>query len=173
MMATRVDVIVPVLAAVTVLAGCASRTPQQPTAPQQRYYVRIAEGLTSPTLAEGIRVAPRMFAAPELMQACRDPRSVARLETATRSLDLQVGERFPLGGLSIVAVNFADVAMLAVPIAIEAEDLSPPVLQLRSDNPDLNEGQLYSLNRGTFRLRIRTLCGTPGAEATIRGRVDP
>jgi hypothetical protein len=135
--------------------------------------VRIAEGLSSPTLAEGIRVAGRMFSAYELMRACRDPRSVARLETATTSLDLQVGERFPLGSLSIVAVNFADAAMLAVPIAIEAEDRSPPVLQLRSDNPDLNQGQLYSLNSGAFRLRIRTLCGTPGAEATISGRVAP
>jgi hypothetical protein len=118
-------------------------------------------------------VAPRMFAAPDLMRACRDPRSVARLQTATRSLDLQVGERFPLSSLRVVAVNFADVAMTAVPIVIEADDFSPPVLQLRSDNPDLNQGQLYSLNSGRFRLRIRTLCGTPGAETTIRGRVDP
>src|SRR5688572_18946529 len=123
-----------VLVAATVLGGCASRTPQQPTAPQQRYYVPIAEGLTSLTLAEGIRLAGRMFPAYELMRACRDPRSVARLETATKSLDLQVGERFPLGSLSIVAVNFADAAMPAVPIAIEADDFSPPVLQLRSDN---------------------------------------
>jgi hypothetical protein len=159
-----------VLVAVIALAGCASRAPRQP---QQRYYVPIAEGLSSPTLAEGIRVAPRRLAAPDLMRACRDPRSVARLEAAMRSLDLQVGERFPLSGLRVVAVNFADVAMTAVPIVIEADDFSPPVLQLRSDNPDLNQGQLYSLNSGTFRLRIRTLCGTPGAEMTIRGRVEP
>lgn len=165
MMAKRAHLIV--LVAVFVLAGCASR------APRQRYYVPIAEGLSSPTLAEDIRVAPRMLPAVELMRACRDPRSVARLESATRSLDLQVGERFALSSLRVVAVNFADVAMTAVPIVIEAEDFSPPVLQLRSDNPDLNQGQLYSLNSGTFRLRIRTLCGTPGAEMTIRARVDP
>lgn len=169
-MAKSAHVIVLVLVGVTLAAGCASRTPQRPP---QSHYVPIAEGLSSPTLAEGIRVAPRMFAAPELMRACRDPRSVARLETATRFLDLQVGERFPLSSLRVVAVNFADVAMTAVPIVIEADDFSPPVLQLRSDNPDLNQGQLYSLNSGAFRLRIRTLCGTPGAETTIRGRVDP
>ncbi len=170
-MTKSAHVIVLVLVAVTLAAGCASRTPPQPTAPQRRYYVPIAEGLSSPTLAEGIRLAGRMFPAYELMRACRDPRSVARLETATRSLDLQVGERFPLSSLSVVAVNFADVAMTAVPIVIEADDFSPPVLQLRSGNPDLNQGQLYSLNSGPFRLRIRTLCGTPGAETTIIGRV--
>jgi hypothetical protein len=141
-------------------------------APRTRYFVPIAEGLTSPTLAESIRLAPRMFSAPDLVRACGDPRTVARLETATRSLDLQVGERFALGSLRIVAVNAADEAMLAVPIAIEAEDSSPSVLQLRSDNPELQKGQLYPLNAGRFRLRIRTLCGTPGAETIIAGRAQ-
>lgn len=162
-----------VFVAATLLAGCGSKTPQESRAPQKPFFVPIAQGLTSQTLAESIRVAPRMFSAPDLVAACRDPRTVARLETATRSLDLQVGERFALGSLRIVAVNAADEAMLAVPIAIEAEDSSPPVLQLRSDNPELLKGQLYPLNAGRFRLRIRTLCGTPGAETMIVGRADP
>jgi hypothetical protein len=153
-----------VLAAV-VSAGCAARVP--------RAYVRIAEAFTAPSLSEGIRVAPRMFAAPELMRACQYPRTVDRLEVSSRELDLQVGERLPLSTLTIVAVNAADVAMDNVPIVIEAEDFSPPVLQLRSDDPELNQGVLSSLNGGRFRLRIRTLCGIPGAETTIRGRVQP
>lgn len=155
-----------VLVAVTFLAGCAARRPDP-------YYVRIAEGLTSPTLTEGIRVAPGMFSAAELAQACRGLRPIARLETASSSLDLQVGERFPLTMLSVVAVDAADVAMRGVPIAIEAEDLQPPVLQLRSDDPDVNQGRLSALNRGRFRLRIWTMCATPGAETTITGRVVP
>ena len=60
-----------------------------------------------------------------------------------------------------------------VPIVIEAEDVLPPVLQLRSDDPDLNEGRVSSLNSGRFRLRIRTLCSVPGAETTIRGLIEP
>jgi hypothetical protein len=170
MMAKRAQAIA--LTAAIALVGCGSRT-QGSRVPDDPYYVPIAEGLTSPTLAETIRVAPRMLSAPDLMQACRTPRTVARLETATRSLDLQVGERFSLGSLSIVAVNAGDEAMLAVPIVIEAEDASPPILQLRSDNPDLQNGQLYPLNAGRFRLRIRTLCGTPGAEMTIVGLAQP
>jgi hypothetical protein len=171
MMATRAHAIM--LVAVAFCAGCGSRAPQESRAPQKPYFVPIAEGLTSPTLAENIRVAPRMFSAPELVKVCGDPRTVARLETVAGTLGLQVGERFALSSLRIVAVNAADEAMLAAPIAIEAEDASPPVLQLRSDNPELQKGQLYPLNAGRFRLRIRTLCGTPGAETTIVGRADP
>jgi hypothetical protein len=54
-----------------------------------------------------------------------------------------------------------------------APDKAPPVLQLRSDNPDPQRGQVYPLSAGRFRLRIRTLCGTPGAEATIVRRAGP
>ena len=153
-----------VLIAMVFLAGCASRA---------RTYVTIAEGLTAPTLTEGIRVAPRMFAASQLVEACQYPRRVARLQVPSRVLSLQVGERFALSTLNVVAVNFADVAMDAVPIVIEATDFSPPVLQLRSDDPELSQGRLYSLNSGTFRLRIRTICAGPAAETTIVGRVDP
>ena len=151
------------LISLTLITGCASR----------RTYVRIAEGLSAPSLAEGIRVAPRMFAASQLVEACKYPRSVARLKTPSRLLTLQVGERFALSTLNVVAVNFADVAMEAVPISIEATDFSPPVLQLRSDDPELNQGRLYSLNTGTFRIRIRTICSGPGVETTIVGRVEP
>jgi hypothetical protein len=151
--------------ALAIAGGCALRGP--------RTYVRVAEGLTSPTLAEGIRVAPRMFTAPDLVRACQNPRTVDRLKTATASLELQVGERFPLSSLTIVAVSASDVAMPDVPIAIEAEDAAPPILQLRSDDPDLNQGVLSSLNTGRFRLRIRTLCGIPGAETIINGRIEP
>ena len=139
----------------------------------RRPFVPIAEALSSPTLAEGLDVAPRMFSAPDVLRACQNPRSVARLVTATRSLQLQVGERVPLNTLSVVAVDDGGVALRNVPLVIEAEDASPPVLQLRSDDPDLNQGVLSSLNSGRFRLRIRTLCGAESVETTIRVVVEP
>jgi hypothetical protein len=154
--------IVGALLSVAVFAGCASRT-----------YVRIAEGLTAPTPTEAIRVAPRMFTPSELAQACQDPRPVARLQSPMKSLDLQVGERFALSELNVVAVNFADVAMGGVPIVIEASEGSPPVLQLRSDDRDLSQGRIYSLNSGTFQLRIRTICSGTAAQTTVVGRVGP
>lgn len=152
-----------ILVAMVTLAGCSSK----------RHYVRIAEGLTAPTLAEGIRVAPRMFSAFELVQACRDPVRIDRLETTSSRLALQIGERFPLAALSVVAVNEADIAVPGVAIAIEAEDSRQMVLQLRSDDRDLDQGRIHAINSGSFRVRIRTLCGTPGAEARITGRAVP
>jgi len=153
------------LAAVTVAGGCSLRP--------SIFYVRVAEGLTAPSLAEGIRVAPRMFAPSQIVAACRIPRAVARLEAASEVLDLQVGERFALTSLRIVAVNAANLSMPDVPITIEAEDMNPPVLQLRSDDPDLDHGRIHPLNAGIFRMRIRTMCGSPGVEMTITGRVAP
>lgn len=148
-----------------VLAGCASRS--------EPYYVRVAEALTSPTVNEGLTAAYRMFSASQLVEACKIPRVVRRLETDTPTLELQVGERLGLNTLRVVAINEANAAMAPFPIAIEALDMVPPVLQLRSDDPDLIAGRLYPLNIGTFRLRIRTLCGTPGSVLMIDGRVLP
>src|SRR5687768_16728459 len=103
MIATRLCALAFVAATAGGLAGCGSRAPS--AAPGTPYFVTIAVGLTLPTLAKGIRVAPRMFSAPDLVAACRHPRSVARLELAATSLDLQGGQPFALGSLSVVAVN--------------------------------------------------------------------
>jgi hypothetical protein len=160
-----------VLLSAILLAGC--KGPLVLNLPGAGEYVRIAEGLSSPTITEAIRVAPRGFAPSQLVQACKNPRSVARFDTPLKTIDLQVGERFALTGLSIVAVSFADVAMEDVPITLEAQEFFPPVLQLRSDDPELNMGVLYSLNTGTARMRIRTLCSGPGVETTIVFRILP
>ncbi len=148
-----------------VVSGCAS-TPD-------RYYVQVAEGLTSPSLTEGIRVAPRRFAASQLVEACKDPLVVARLEVAPNPLELREDGRYELSSLSVVAVNAADVAMSPMPIVLEVEERSPPVVQLRSDDPDLNAGRLHVVRAGEFRMRVRTMCGTPHVEVMIRGLVTP
>jgi len=137
------------------------------------YFVQVAEGLSSPTLTEGIRVAPRMFAASQLVEACKDPRVVERLEVAPNPLEMREDGRYALNSLSVVAVNGADVAMAGVPIVLEAEEISPPVVQLRSDDPDLNAGRLHALRAGAFQMRVRTICGTPHAEKVIQGLVTP
>jgi hypothetical protein len=112
-----------------------------------------------------------MFTAPELVQACAAARPVARLRVAPDRLDLRVDERFPLARLSVVAINGADVVVPAVPVVFEADEVLPAVLQLRSDDPDLNQGRIHSVAAGRFRIRVRTICGTAGAEAAIQGRV--
>ena len=137
------------------------------------YYVQVAEGLSSPTLTEGIRVAPRLFSASQLVEACKDPRIVERLDVAPNPLEMREDGRYALNTLSVVAINGADVAMANVPIVLEAEEVSPPVVQLRSDDPDINAGRLHALRTGLFQMRIRTMCGTPHVEKIILGRVSP
>jgi hypothetical protein len=145
-----------------------------PAAAQARTFVVIAEGLTAPTLSEGIRVVPKMFAPSQLVAACREPQHIRRLITSSSRLELQIGERLPLESLNIVAVNHANVAVGGVPISIEAEDRVPAVLQLRSDDPDLNNSRIFPLERGRFRLRVRTLCAAPpAAELIINGVAVP
>lgn len=138
----------------------------------QRSYVRIAEALSSPSLNEGIVVAPRMFTAPQLMKACQDVIPMARLRVVPATLQLTRGVRYTLSSLSVVAVNAADVEVPGVPLTIEAEDSEPPVLVLRSDDPDLDAGRLHALAPGRFRMRVRTICGVRPVEAVIDGIVQ-
>ena len=142
-------------------AGCAS----------QRYYVQIAEGLSSATVTEGIQVAPRLFSAPQIVEACRTAVPVARLEVEPDELELTEGNVYSLNSLTVVAIDAADIAVPGVPIILEAEDRNPPVLQLRSDDPDLNEGRVRVIAPGRFRMRIRTTCGLPQVETVVEGRV--
>jgi hypothetical protein len=139
-----------------------------------RYYVQVGEGITAATLTEGIRVSPRMFTANDLVDACRETRPVARLEVVPSVLELPVDGRYPLNRISVVAINPSGVAVVpGVPIVLETQDASPPIVQLRSDDPDLNAGVIHVVRPGTFRVRIRTTCGVPFAEVTIRGTVLP
>ena len=136
------------------------------------YYVQVAEALTAATLTEGIRVSSRMFTANDLVGACRETRPVARLEIIPAAIDLPVDGRYPLNRISIVAVNTEGVAVVpGVPIVLETQDTSPPIVQLRSDDPDINAGVLHVVRPGNFRLRARTICGVPFAEATVYGTV--
>jgi hypothetical protein len=141
-------------------AGCAPR-----------HYVRIAEGLTSASDAEPIRVAPRLFAAHQLVEACRTPIVVERLRVVPDELELTRDTSYELSSLTVLAINGADEAVPGIPVIIEVEDRAPPVLQLRSDDPDLNAGRVRAIAEGRFRMRIRTTCGLNPAEAIVDARV--
>jgi hypothetical protein len=147
-------------------AGCALRSP--------RAYVRVAEALSSAHLNEVIHVALPRLTPQQLEQGCRlNTRHIVRLDAPSTNLQMELGEPFVLGGLRIIAVDDANVAVRGVPLAIEAQDQAPPVLELRRDDPDLNRGALRTVNTGEFLLRISTLCGVPGAATTLNVRVVP
>ena len=135
-------------------------------------YIRVAEALSSPSLTEGLTVVPRMFTAPQLVTVCRDAAPVARLRVSPATVQLTRGVRYALGSLSVVAVDAADVAVPGTPLTLEAEETEPPVLVLRSDDPDLDAGRLHALAPGRFRMRVRTICGFRPVEAVIDGIVE-
>lgn len=156
------------LVLITVLAaGCASL----PFGTRSRQYIRAAEALASANMNEGLRVAvPRLQ--PEVFrQGCRLLPHIVRLQVPSLDMQMQIGDPLLLSGLTVVALDDADVVVSGVPLAIEAADQSPPLLQLRGDDPDLGRGTLRPMNTGEFRLRIFTLCGVPGAEAVMSVKV--
>jgi hypothetical protein len=158
-------------------AGCSSPivarvAPALATGPQP-YYVRIADGLTAPSLTEAMPIAPRTFSAYQLQAACQTPRRIDRLEAPTREVELRVGERLTLSTLNIVAVNDANIAVAGVPVSFEVEERNPSAVQLRSDDPDLGAGRLLSIASGRFRLRVRTICVNSPVEIVIAGNVLP
>jgi hypothetical protein len=137
-------------------------------------YVRVAEALSAATVNEAIRVAVPQLDPAVISQGCRlAARRIARLATPSLNLQMQIGEPFLLSGLSIVAIDDADLVVPGVPLAIEAQDQSPPVLQLRTGDPDLGRGALRTVNTGEFLVRSYTLCGVPGAEAIFNVKVVP
>jgi hypothetical protein len=152
-----------------VTAGCASvRFGSGP-----RTYIRVAEALGAANLNEGLRIAVPRLQPEVIRQGCRTLPYIVRLQAPSLNMQMQIGEPLVLSGLSVVALDNANVIVAGVPLAIEAEDQSPPVLQLRSDDPDLGRGTLRTVNTGEFRLRIYTLCGNPGAEAVMSVTVVP
>lgn len=158
-------------------AGCASPlvatvAPALSTAPRS-YFVRVAEALTSPSMSEPMRVAPRMFSGYQVSEACQQPRRIARLEAPAREVNLRIGERLALSMLRVVAVSDGNVAVPDVPVVIEAEEENPGVIALRSDDPDLDQGRLRGVSSGRVRIRIRTLCAATNAEMTITATVTP
>lgn len=165
------------LIAAAAVTGCNSPllgkvAPALSTAPRS-YFVHIAEALTSPTMTETMRVAPRMFSAYQVSEACRVPRRIQRLEAPARNVSLRVGERLTLSTLRVVAVSDGNLAVPDVAIVLEAEELNPPVIELRSDDADLAQGRLKTVGSGTFHIRVRTLCAATNAELTITGVVTP
>lgn len=138
-----------------------------------RQYIRVAEALASSNLSEGLRVAVPRLQPAVVAQGCRMLPHIVRLQTPSRDMQMQLGDPLLLSGLTVVVIDNADVIVPGVPLGIEAEDQTPPVLQLRAGDPDLGRGTLRPVNTGEFRLRVYTLCGVPGAETVMSVKVVP
>lgn len=127
------------------------------------YFATIGEGLTSADRQTGITAAYRMFSVPTFDQHCRG--SPTRLVAPEGRLTLRAGSRYALTRLVIVAEGAAGTVIPGVPIGLEAEAKTPPVVLLTNDA--LADGELSLVAPGRFRLRARTLCPGTGATAVV------
>lgn len=155
-----------VLSMTVVLQGCALVLPQ-------RHYVQVADAVSSRTLTEGIQVTPRRFTIYELQHACVDSQPVARLKVAPVRLELRPNGLYQFNTLAVVAINDGDQAVPGIPLMLEVEEVVPPVVEVRSDDTDIDAGLLRATRIGRFRLRIRTMCNLSRVETVIRGQVIP
>jgi hypothetical protein len=135
-------------------------------------FVHIAEGFTAAGAKEGIETAFRLWSAPDMAGLCAGAHAdrVIALRTPTR-VTLHTGRGFPLSDLKVVAVDASGTTLPRVPIQIEIDPSSPPIVDTRSDR--VQDSVLVPSRSGRFRLRIATACGGRRADATITARVVP
>jgi hypothetical protein len=126
---------------------------------------QVAEGLTARTSKPKIEVAYRMFSAPTFQKVCAAAGKPSRLVVQTAPLTLTLGSWFPLNGLEVVAEDESGRLLPAVPLAIEVEDKSPPLLDLRPEM--ISDAKLMPVRAGRFQFRVRTFCPGSNVEATI------
>jgi hypothetical protein len=114
----------------------------------------VAEAYTSPDAGTGVNAALRLFPVPD--NVCATAPRPAALHAPADSIELQVGQPFPLNRIVIVARDEAGAVVARVPIAIEVERSEPPLVNTQSDA--MPENHLHPVRHGAFRLRARTIC---------------
>jgi hypothetical protein len=132
----------------------------------------VAEALTSSTADDTIEAGYRMFSLPDFADVCKAAHAadVVRVRPLQPQIRLQAGRPFDPNVLKIVALDALDVIVPRVPIAVETELWSPV---LETSTPHVADGTVTPQRPGTFKLRIRTLCDGPVAEAFIDVEVVP
>lgn len=135
-------------------------------------FVHLAEGYTSRDKQAGIVAAQRMFSAPSIAEICTPLESPARLVvTVAEPVRLVRGQWFSYGRLGVVAVDSSDRVLPPVPIALEVEEVTPELLNLRSDLTADPDGKVLPVRAGDFHFRLKTICQGHSAVVTIRARV--
>jgi hypothetical protein len=133
-------------------------------------FVRLAEGFTSVNHQFGIVAGQRVFSVPTFPGICTPLEAPARLEVlSSEPLRLVRGRWFSYERLVVVAVDSAGNALPPVPIELDVENVSPELLNLRSD---MTAGdRVLPVRAGAFRFRVRTICDGHVADATIGAEV--
>ena len=134
-------------------------------------FARLAEGFTSKDRHVGIEAAQRLFSVPTFPGVCAALQAPRLVIVAPQPLRLVRGQWFSYNQLVILAVDAAGRALPPVPIAIEVEDIKPPVLNLRSDMTADPNGKVLAVRKGRFHFRFRALCEGQFAAAVVAAEV--
>lgn len=80
-------------------------------------------------------------------------------------------EWFHYDRLVVLAVDASGASLPPVPIAVEVEELTPPLLSLDSDMASEPAGKVLPIRPGRFRFRFRTLCEDHEAAVIVPAEV--
>lgn len=134
------------------------------------YFVTIGEALTSNDKATGIVVGYRLFSAPTFSQYCDG--LARKLTVHNTPLVLAVGGAMSLDEIVITAEDDDGRLVPDVPIRLDAEVTTPPVIDLRQDR-GIADGKLIAVETGGFGMRAQTICLGEPAVVTFAGSVQP
>jgi len=135
-------------------------------------FVALAEGFTSKGKEVGIEVGQRMFSIPTFPAVCAGLQAPARLVVvAPKPLQLVRGQWFSYKRLVVLALDAAGRILPPVPIAVEVEEVTPPLLNLRSDMTADPNGKVLPIRKGSFQFRFTAICEGHSAFAVARAEV--
>jgi hypothetical protein len=133
-------------------------------------FVQVAEARSPRTSKQAVNVAYRIFSAPTFPKICAEAGTPVKLVFQTNPLKLTLGSWFPLDTLAVVAVDESGRALMDVPLAIEVEEKSPSLLDLRPEM--ISKAKLLPIRTGRFRFRVRTFCPGSTIETFIPARIE-
>lgn len=130
---------------------------------QDSAYGGVGEGWTSVSESEGIKVAARMFTAPQLEDICMRVQVPATQWVPEPAIRLRVGDSFALNRLRIHALDREGRALGPLPIQLIVENAGARNLDLDA----LGQMQIRPLVTGAVRFRVQTICGDVSVEEII------
>jgi hypothetical protein len=153
---------------VVVMAGGVAAA--QPIPAVRPDFGHLAEALTSSTTDDAIQSGHRMFSLPDFAEVCTQAHAadVVKLRPVQSEIRVPAGEPFNPNVLRVLALDASGSTIPRVPIAVETELASPA---LATSAPRVADGTVTPQRPGRFKLRIRTVCEAPVAEAFITAQV--
>ena len=125
-----------------------------------RGFERVGEGLTSADELAGLDAGYRRFTAPDMAETCDVPWP-ERIEV--RSVPtVTAGAWFDYAGFSVLALDRDGRVIPRVPIGLEIDAGSPPVLAMETSHWLAVRDGLKAIRPGVFRLRVATQCAQEG-----------